>query len=143
MFDAARQLLSGIFRPQGISMSGQLNTSPNPAISRLEWTKHRKRRGITLEQISDFTKISTRFLRAIEEGEFENLPGGIYSTSYIRQYAAAIDFEAEEILALYHTRMGPWEEDLTKLFAKPGPKSRISKWSDLGWLRAPTFIRFL
>lgn len=61
----------------------------------------RKRYGVSLEQISDRTKISTGFLRAIETEEFEKLPGGVFSTSYIRQYAAAIDFPQEDLLAQY------------------------------------------
>lgn len=61
----------------------------------------RKRRGVSLEQISDATKISTRFLRAIETEEFEKLPGGLFSTSYIRQYAVAIGFGEEALLEQY------------------------------------------
>ena len=51
----------------------------------------RRNRGLSLEQISQDTKISVRALQAIESGEFKKLPGGIYNTSYIRQYARAID----------------------------------------------------
>src|SRR3954467_11387609 len=61
----------------------------------------RKRRGISLEQISDATKISPRFLRAIETEEFEKLPGGVFNTNYIRQYASAIDFAEDRLLARY------------------------------------------
>ena len=63
----------------------------------------RQTRGISLEQIASDTKISVRSLRAIEEGEFKKLPGGIYNTSYIRQYARAIDFDETELLAYYHS----------------------------------------
>src|SRR3989442_8473225 len=65
----------------------------------------RRNRGLSLEQISQSTKISTRSLRAIELGEFKKLPGGIYNTSYIRQYARAIDFDESAILAEYHLEM--------------------------------------
>jgi cytoskeletal protein RodZ len=61
----------------------------------------RKNRGITLQQIAESTKISVRSLEAIEQGEFRKLPGGIYNTSYIRQYARAIDFDESVILAAY------------------------------------------
>ena len=64
----------------------------------------RRNRGLSLEQISHSTKISVRSLQAIEEGEFKKLPGGIYNTSYIRQYARAIEFDESEILAYYHSR---------------------------------------
>ena len=64
----------------------------------------RRNRGLSLEQIAQNTKISVRALQAIEEGEFKKLPGGIYHTSYIRQYARAIEFDESEILAYYHSR---------------------------------------
>src|SRR5205085_7996023 len=50
----------------------------------------RRNRGLSLEQIAGKTKISLRALQAIEAGEFKKLPGGVYNTSYIRQYAQAI-----------------------------------------------------
>jgi cytoskeletal protein RodZ len=66
----------------------------------------RRNRGLTLEHIADVTKISLRSLRAIECGEFQKLPGGIYNTSYIRQYARAIDFDPATLLAYYHNQTG-------------------------------------
>lgn len=53
----------------------------------------RASKGITLEQIANSTKISIRYLRAIEEGRLGILPGGVYSINYIRQYAQAIDYQ--------------------------------------------------
>jgi cytoskeleton protein RodZ len=61
----------------------------------------RENRGISLRTIADTTKISMRFLIAIESGDFGQLPGGIYDRSYIRQYARAIDVEESELLAYY------------------------------------------
>ncbi|HEX3876040.1 MAG TPA: helix-turn-helix domain-containing protein [Bryobacteraceae bacterium] len=66
----------------------------------------RKNRGITLEQIANSTKISIRALDAIERGDFRKLPGGIYDTSYIRQYARAIDYDESLILAVYRRERG-------------------------------------
>jgi cytoskeletal protein RodZ len=66
----------------------------------------RQSRGISLQQIANATKISLRSLQAIEYGEFKKLPGGIYNTSYIRQYAKAIDFDETELLAYYYSKMG-------------------------------------
>jgi cytoskeletal protein RodZ len=61
----------------------------------------RKRSGISLEQISDRTKIGTHFLRAIETEEFQKLPGGVFNTNYIRQYAVAIGFPEAKLLGQY------------------------------------------
>jgi cytoskeletal protein RodZ len=68
----------------------------------------RRNRGISLAQIAESTKISLRSLEAIERGDFKKLPGGIYNTSYIRQYARAIDYDESAILSYYHqtTRNG-------------------------------------
>jgi len=69
----------------------------------------RRNRGISLQQIAESTKISVRSLEAIERGDFRKLPGGIYNTSYIRQYAKAIDYDEGAILAVYHREMTPEE----------------------------------
>jgi cytoskeletal protein RodZ len=71
----------------------------------LELSAIRRNRGISLEQISESTKISVRSLTAIENCDFARLPGGIYNTSYIRQYARAIDYDESQILAVYHQVM--------------------------------------
>jgi|SRR5271157_600459 len=65
----------------------------------------RRNRGISLEQIAASTKISVRCLDAIERGDYRKLPGGIYNTSYIRQYARAIDYEESALLEFYHRQM--------------------------------------
>jgi cytoskeletal protein RodZ len=67
----------------------------------------RRNRGISLKQIAESTKISVRSLEFIERGEFQKLPGGIYTTSYIRQYAQAIDYDEAAILAVYHREIAP------------------------------------
>jgi cytoskeletal protein RodZ len=69
----------------------------------------RRNRGISLEQIAAATKITVRSLEAIESGDFQKLPGGIYNTSYIRQYARAIDYDESAILAVYHQSLTPLE----------------------------------
>jgi cytoskeleton protein RodZ len=65
----------------------------------------RRNRGISLEQIAALTKISVRSLDAIERGDFRKLPGGIYDTSYIRQYAKAIDYDESAILDVYNRQL--------------------------------------
>jgi cytoskeletal protein RodZ len=78
-----------------------------PRICPLDLPRFRKKAGISLEQIADRTKISLRFLRAIEAEEFEKLPGGIFSTSYIRQYAALISYDEAELLTQFDRKMNP------------------------------------
>ncbi len=69
----------------------------------------RRNRGISLEQIAESTKISIRSLEAIEQGDFRKLPGGIYNTSYIRQYARAIEYDECALIAFYTREMARGE----------------------------------
>ena len=60
-------------------------------------------KGISLEEISRNTKIKVSTLRALEDGEFDSLPGGIYNISYIRQYARAIGADEGSLVELYRS----------------------------------------
>ncbi len=97
-------------------------------------TTIRENRGISLQQIAESTKISIRSLEAIEQGNFRKLPGGIYNTSYIRQYARAIDYDESAILAYYHREMAtgevgssPAKGNSKRLFGGFGPPSTIAE----------------
>lgn len=59
----------------------------------------RQQKGVTLEQISQTTKIRSSWLRAIEEGRWNELPGGVYRRSYARQYAQEAGIDAQALLA--------------------------------------------
>jgi transcriptional regulator with XRE-family HTH domain len=62
----------------------------------------RRQKGLSLTEIARETKIGVSYLNAIEQGQFAKLPGGIYSTSYIRQYAHAIECDEDSILDRYY-----------------------------------------
>ncbi len=70
---------------------------------RIDLPALRQNKGISLRDIAETTKISIRFLRAIEEEDFDQLPGGIYNTNYIRQYAREIGYEEGKLLAYYRS----------------------------------------
>src|SRR5271154_3194199 len=92
-------------------MPSQKQSAPalafSPCARRLDLARSRKKAGVSLEDIAEGTKISLRFLRAIEEEEFDKLPGGIFNTSYLRQYAVAIGYDEAELLAHYERKINP------------------------------------
>ena len=61
----------------------------------------REARGITLREISEQTRISTRYLEAIESDDYKRLPGGIFNKSFIKAYAKYIGFDEKEALDAY------------------------------------------
>ena len=66
------------------------------------YLKHeRELRGIALDEIARSTKISTRFLSAMEENRFQDLPGEVFIKGFIRAYGQAIGLDADELLAAY------------------------------------------
>ena len=66
------------------------------------YLKHeRELRGIPLEEISGATKIHIRFLQALEENKFDELPGEVFIRGYIRSYANIIGSDVEEVLNIY------------------------------------------
>ena len=67
----------------------------------------RRSRAMSIEQIASQTKIRAYYLEAIERGRFEKLPGGVYNTNYIRQYARAIAYSEDELLAFYRKTGSP------------------------------------
>lgn len=66
----------------------------------------RERRGITLEQISQTTKIGTRFLQALEEDHFQQLPGGIFNKGFIRAHARCVGIDEDQAVADYLAATG-------------------------------------
>jgi cytoskeleton protein RodZ len=91
--------------------------------------REREMRGVSLEEISSATKISMRFLRAIEEEDFAKLPGGIFARSFIRSYARYLGLDEERVMAEYLLAARPQTEvDLHRFtpgrFSTPRPASR-------------------
>src|SRR6187431_1060982 len=56
----------------------------------------RERRGISLRQIANATKISIGALEALERNDISRLPGGIFSRAFVRSYAAEVGLDPEE-----------------------------------------------
>lgn len=60
--------------------------------------EERSRRSVTLEEISDHTKISVRFLDALERGDYSILPAEAFVRGFVRAYARYIGVDPEEVI---------------------------------------------
>src|SRR6476646_254524 len=63
--------------------------------------REREMRGITLEEISESTKISQRHLQAVENEDFNLLPGGIFNKGFVRAYARYLGIDEDQAVADY------------------------------------------
>jgi cytoskeleton protein RodZ len=61
---------------------------------------------VTLDDVSVSTKISVRFLDAIETEQFDKLPGGIFNKGFVRAYAQHLGIDADQAVADYLNAAG-------------------------------------
>ena len=67
-----------------------------------ELRREREIRGISLKEIADATKISKRFLEAIERNDHKTLPAPVFTRGFVREYARYLGLNADEIVNRYN-----------------------------------------
>jgi len=67
-----------------------------------ELRREREIRGISLKEISDATKISKRFLEAIERNDHKTLPAPVFTRGFVREYARYLGLNSEDIVNRYN-----------------------------------------
>lgn len=88
--------------------------------------RERELRGVSLREISDATKISVRFLQALEQDRLEVLPGGVFRRAFVKQYGKHLGLDAERLVAEFVYAHGEHAPD------QPAPRKRGG--SNLGTL---------
>lgn len=63
--------------------------------------KAREAKGLSISDIEKATKIQSRYLEAIENNDFDKLPGDFYVRAFIRQYAQIVGLNGKELLSQY------------------------------------------
>jgi cytoskeleton protein RodZ len=84
--------------------------------------REREMRGVSLQEIAGATRISTRFLDALEKEAWERLPGGVFNRGFVRTVARFLGLEEESLLAEYSLAIG--EPAVTEAPAPAPPPSR-------------------
>lgn len=69
--------------------------------------RERLKSGLDLDRISQETKIPARLLQAIEEEEFDKLPGRLFTISFVRQYAQTLGLDEEQVIADLRAQQEP------------------------------------
>ena len=63
--------------------------------------EQREERGISIEEVAKSLRIRAAFLKAIEQGRFEELPGAAYIPAFLRGYASYLGLDAQKVLTAY------------------------------------------
>ena len=66
-----------------------------------KFRKEREKKNFSLDDVSHVTKIGSRMLQAIEEENFDRLPGGVFNKGFIRAYAKHLGMNDEEAVSGY------------------------------------------
>jgi hypothetical protein len=61
----------------------------------------REKKDLSLDDVSNVTKIGSRMLQAIEEERFDQLPGGVFNKGFIRAYAKHLGLNSEDAVTDY------------------------------------------
>jgi cytoskeleton protein RodZ len=111
---------------------------PQPQVSELasfgeELRREREIRGISLKEIADATKISKRFLDAIERNDHKTLPAPVFTRGFVREYARYLGLNSEEMVNRYNfaavgderIEQSAHLERLTTPQAPPPPRKKL------------------
>lgn len=66
----------------------------------------RERKGVDLARAERDTKIRAKFLEALENSDFKELPGAVYTKGFLRNYALYLGLDPELVLAQWKTEVG-------------------------------------
>lgn len=76
--------------------------------------ENREQKQLTLEDIQELTKIQKRYLQAIEDNEFEKLPGRFYARAFVKEYALVLELEPDVLLQYFDEDEDLQEEETTQ-----------------------------
>ena len=96
--------------------------------------REREMRGIPLREISDSTKINLHFLQALEDEEFDKLPGGVFNRGFIRAYSRHLGLDEQKLLGEYDLVLGrkePFETPRVQAAPPPPPLETTSSQAQL------------
>ncbi|MEP6694038.1 MAG: RodZ domain-containing protein [Chloroflexota bacterium] len=62
----------------------------------------REKKSITLEQAASDTRIREKFLKALEDSDYQTLPGTVYTKGFLRNYAEYLELPSEELVVQFH-----------------------------------------
>ena len=84
--------------------------------------REREMRGVSLEEICAATRIGTRFLEALENEQWDRLPGGVFNRGFVRAVARFLGLDEDNLLAEYalaaNDRAGPAEWGASRSLGK-------------------------
>lgn len=86
----------------------------------------REARHLTIQQVAETTKISSRHFTALERGDIRRWPGGMYRRAMVRAYAQAIGLNVEETVRRFLAVFPP-DQDEAPPASRPAPQPEVQR----------------
>jgi len=94
-------------------------------------------KGYSLDDLQEITKIQKRYLVGIEEGNYTNMPGSFYVRAFIKQYAEAVNLNADELLEQYKRDIpGSQTEEVVQSYSTSHNRKKLASTKNKGLLEA-------
>lgn len=91
--------------------------------------RERELRGVTLAALATTTKISVRYLNALESEQFDRLPGGVFNRGFVRSIARSLGLDEREWVAAFARAAEEEPEALARYAATPSrPRTTRESW---------------
>ena len=81
----------------------------------------RERKGVDLYRAERDTKIRARYLAALEQGEYAELPGAVYTKGFLRNYALYLGLDPEDVIRQWKRERGDATIPAEPVLAVPRP----------------------
>jgi cytoskeletal protein RodZ len=101
-----------------------IDATPAPSVGEMLYAA-RERKGVDLYRAERDTKIRYKYLEALEDGDYEQLPPPVYTKGFLRNYALYLGLETEEVI-------NRWREEALgarkaeKVVVAPPPQPLVS-----------------
>src|SRR4030042_4784675 len=87
--------------------------------------KARENAGLTLKKFSDSSKIAIKYIKYLEEGQYEKLPASVYIRGFFKKYEQILNLSAEELFKEYLAELEAKPIVQKPIQLKSSPKKRV------------------
>lgn len=96
-------------------------------------TSARKEKKLSIQDIAKATRIETKYIRALENDEFQKLPSPTFVKGFIRNYAIQVNIPPEELIAVFRRDYSSPKNTTSEKESTSNIKQKSSIISSTGW----------
>lgn len=93
--------------------------------------KEREKQRMTIQDIEDGTSIRASYIEAIENGEYDKMPGRVYAKGFVKNYANFLNLNGDEIVKQFISEVSPATETVEQV-KEVAPENKRSGFSVSG-----------